>query len=141
MTGVPSGTWRAQDCSDDAPEPVAAVMRDAIRQWMESDERDLWALYVRLVDQWGARYDKDDAGEPQWFYAESLIEDAIGDMTATPLNLERLESWIEHQDCYSTLTKLLKEFGCLATPEQRRRYQEQLSNFDLSDEERDEFMQ
>lgn len=140
MTSVPSGTWRAQDDSDDAPEPVAAAMRDAIRQWMESDERDLWALYVRLVDQWGARYDKDDVGEPQWFYAESLIEDAIGDMTATPLNLARLESWIEHQDCYSTLTKLLREFWCLATPERRRRYQVQLSNFDLSDEERDELL-
>ncbi len=140
MTNAPTETWRALDYSDDAPEPVASVMQDVIRLWLDSYMRDLWALYVRLVDQWGARYDKDDAGEPQWFYAESLIEDAIGDMAATPLNLARLESWIEHQDCYSTLTKLLREFWCLATPEQRRLYQQQLSNFDLSDEEREELM-
>jgi len=138
MASVPSETWRAQDCSEDAPEHVAAAMRDAIRQWMESDERDLWVLYVRLVDQWGPHYDRDDEDEPQWFFTESLIEDAIGDMTATPLNLARLESWIEHQDCYSTLTKLLKEFSEFTTSEQRRQYQQQLTAaFDLTDEEQE----
>jgi hypothetical protein len=139
MKDLPSETWRAEGCSDDAPEPVAVVMRIAIRQWLESDERDVWALYVRLVDHWGPHYDQDD-DEPQWFYAESLIEDAIGDMAATPLNLVRLESWVEHQDCYSTLTKLLREFSEITTPEQRRLYQQQLSNFDLSDEEREELL-
>ncbi|MDX2287267.1 MAG: hypothetical protein NW217_00380 [Hyphomicrobiaceae bacterium] len=138
MTGVE--TWRARDYSDDAPATVASVMQDVIRLWLDSDKRDLWALYVGLVDRWGPQYDQDNVGEPQWAYAESLIEDAIVEMGATPLNLARLESWIEHQDCHSTLTRLLTDFRCLTTPEQRRLYQEQLSNFELSDGERDVLM-
>lgn len=94
---------------------------------------------MRLVDQWGPQYDQDNVGEPEWSHAKSLIEEAIEEMGATPLNLARLESWIEHRDCYSTLIKLLRDFCGLVTPDLRRLYQLQLSNFDLSDE-RNELM-